>query len=184
MLLRPNSDGLTDFIPAARIEELLRRPAAEASEVRNVLAKSMNKERLSLGEMAALLSVTSPDSLDDMFAAARQLKRMVYGNRIVLFAPLYIGNKCINSCKYCGFRCDNNKVVRRTLADDELRAEVSVLLSRGHKRLVINYGEHPDYDAETIAHAVEVIYAVKSEHGGIRRINVNCAHWMSKAIAR
>ena len=175
MLLRPNTDGLTDFIPAARIEELLRRPPAEASEVRDVLARSMNKERLALEQMAALLSVTSPDLLNEMFAAARELKRMVYGNRIVLFAPLYIGNKCVNSCKYCGFRCDNNKVVRRTLTDDELRAEVAVLLSRGHKRLVIDYGEHSDYDADVIAHAVEVIYSVKSEHGGIRRINVNCA---------
>lgn len=175
MLLRPNSDGLVDFIPAARIEALLRRPEAEASEVRDVLARSMSKQRLTLEEMAALLSVTSPELLEEMFAAARQLKRMVYGNRIVLFAPLYIGNKCINSCKYCGFRCDNQRIVRRTLTDDELRAEVAVLLGRGHKRLVIDYGEHPDYDADVIAHAVEVIYSVKSEHGGIRRINVNCA---------
>ena len=85
MLLRPNSNGLTDFIPAARIEELLRRPAAEACEVRDVLAKSMDKQRLSLEEMAALLSVASPGLLEEMFAAARQLKHMVYGNRIVLF---------------------------------------------------------------------------------------------------
>jgi 2-iminoacetate synthase len=175
MLVRPNSEGLVDFIPAAHIDELLRRTAADAVELREVLAKSMNKERLSLEEMAALLSVTSPELLEEMFAAARQLKQVVYGNRIVLFAPLYIGNKCINSCKYCGFRCGNQQVVRRTLTDDELRAEVAVLLSRGHKRLVIDYGEHPDYDADVIAHAIEVIYSVKTEHGEIRRINVNCA---------
>jgi 2-iminoacetate synthase len=175
MLIRPNSEGLLDFIPAARMEELLRRPAAEAAEVRDVLGKSRNKQRLTLEEMAALLSIAAPDLLEEMFAAARELKQTVYGNRIVLFAPLYIGNKCVNSCKYCGFRCDNQQIVRRTLTDDELRAEVAVLIGRGHKRLVIDYGEHPDYDADVIAHAVGVIYSVKSAHGEIRRVNINCA---------
>jgi len=174
MLIRPNSEGLVDFIPAAKIESLLQQPPAEASEVRAALDKSKNKTRLSLEEMAALLSVTDPDLLEEMFETARQLKKTIYGNRIVLFAPLYIGNKCINSCKYCGFRCDNGKVERRTLTDDELQAEVAVLLQNGHKRLVIDYGEHPDYDADVIAHAVKTIYSVKTEHGSIRRINVNC----------
>jgi 2-iminoacetate synthase len=110
-----------------------------------------------------------------MFGAARDLKKTVYGNRIVLFAPLYIGNKCTNPCRYCGFRVDNHQVVRRTLSDDELRAEVLALIAMGHKRLVIDFGEHPDYDADAIAHAVEIIYATKSGHGEIRRVNVNCA---------
>jgi 2-iminoacetate synthase len=175
MLVRPNSEGLKDFIPAEKIETLLQRKPAEASEVRSIVAKSMDKQRLSLEEMAALLSVTDPDSLEEIFSSARTLKKNVYGNRIVLFAPLYIGNKCINTCKYCGFRCDNQKVVRRTLTDDELRAEVHALINTGHKRLVIDYGEHPDYDADVIANAVRVIYSVKSGHGSIRRVNVNCA---------
>jgi 2-iminoacetate synthase len=175
MLLRPNTEGLKDFIPAAKIEELLVRRPAEAAEVRGVLAKSMDKKRLSLEEMAALLSVDQPDLLEELFSAARTLKKNVYGNRIVLFAPLYIGNKCVNGCKYCGFRSGNEKVVRRTLTDDELRAEVTALVNAGHKRLVIDYGEHPDYDADVIAAAVRVIYSVKSGHGEIRRVNVNCA---------
>ena len=158
MMPHPVSDGLTDFIPAARIEELLDRPAALADEVRPIIAKSMALKRLSLEEMATLLSVTDPDLQEEMFAAARELKKHVYGNRIVLFAPLYIGNKCVNSCKYCGFRQGNDQVVRRTLTDDELRAEVHALVGAGHKRLVIDYGEHPDYGADTIAHAVRVIY--------------------------
>jgi 2-iminoacetate synthase ThiH len=124
------------------------------------LCKSADKQRLSLEEMAALISVTDPDLQEEMFATARELKKGVYGNRIVLFAPLYIGNKCINSCAYCGFRSGNREVVRRTLTDDELRAEVRALLAKGHKRLVIDFGEHPDYDAACIAHAVEVIYSV------------------------
>lgn len=175
MLLRPNTEGLKDFIPAEKIETLLARKPAEASEVRAILAKSMDKKRLSLEEMAALLSVTDPDLLEELFSTARTLKKNVYGNRIVLFAPLYIGNKCVNTCKYCGFRCGNEQVVRRTLTDDELRAEVTALVNAGHKRLVIDYGEHPDYDADVIANAVRVIYSVKSGHGVIRRVNVNCA---------
>ena len=174
-MIVPNSDGLTDFIPRERIETLLRRPPADAAEVRAVLDKSLAKQRLSLEEMAALLSVTDRNLQEEMFAAARDLKRRVYGNRIVLFAPLYIGNKCINSCRYCGFRADNREVVRRTLTDDELRAEVLALIGKGHKRLVIDFGEHPDYTPEVIAHAVKVIYSTKSGHGEIRRVNVNCA---------
>src|SRR5659263_738314 len=170
-MIRPNSEGLTDFIPAARIEELLRRPPAEPAEVHAVLEKSLAKKRLELGEMAALLSVRDPALQEELFAAARELKRTVYGNRIVLFAPLYVGNKCTNSCRYCGFRAENRQVVRRTLSDDELRAEVRVLIAKGHKRLVIDYGEHPDYDAEVIAHAVETIYATKAGNGEIRRVN-------------
>ncbi len=174
MLLHPTSEGLTDFIPAAQIEELLQRPPAEAPEVREILAKSLSKQRLELPEMAALLSVTDPALQRELFDAARLLKRTVYGNRIVLFAPLYIGNKCTNSCVYCGFRADNREIVRRTLTDDELRAEVLALIRAGHKRIVIDYGEHPDYDADVIAHAVEVIYSVREGNGEIRRINVNC----------
>lgn len=175
MLLKPHSQGLTDFIPAAKIETLLARKPADAVELRDVLAKSKNKQRLSLDEMAALLSVLDPALQDEMFNTARELKKTIYGNRIVLFAPLYIGNKCVNTCKYCGFRADNDKVLRRTLTDDELRAEVQALIAKGHKRLVIDYGEHSDYDADVIAHAVGVIYSVKSGHGEIRRVNVNCA---------
>jgi 2-iminoacetate synthase len=174
-MIRPNSDGLTDFIPAARIDALLRRPAAQAAEIHDVLAKSMAKTRLSLDEMAALVSVSDLDLREEMFAAARELKRTVYGNRIVLFAPLYIGNKCTNACAYCGFRAENREVVRRTLTDDELRAEVLALIAKGHKRLVIDYGEHPDYTPEVIAHAVQIIYSTKAGHGEIRRVNVNCA---------
>ena len=120
----------------------------------------MRMERLDLEEMAALLATDDPALQEEIFAAARELKKEVYGNRIVLFAPLYIGNKCINSCTYCGFRSGNEDIVRRTLTDDELRAEVRALIAKGHKRLVIDYGEHPDYGAETIAHAVETIYSV------------------------
>ena len=174
-MIHPSSDGLVDFIPAQRIEELLSRPPASATEVEEILSKSLAKKRLELSEMATLLSVTDPDAQEELFAAARELKRTVYGNRIVLFAPLYIGNKCSNSCLYCGFRAENRQIVRRTLSDDELRSEVLALIAKGHKRLVIDFGEHPDYSPAVIAHAVEIIYATKAGTGEIRRVNVNCA---------
>lgn len=173
---RPLSpERLSDFIPAARIEELLHREPADAAEVRDVLAVSAAKQRLSLEQMAALLSVTDADLQEELFAAARTLKRTVYGNRIVLFAPLYIGNRCTNSCLYCGFRVENREVVRRTLSEDELRGEVLALVGQGHKRLVIVYGEHPDYSAEVIARDVELIYNTKQGPGEIRRVNINAA---------
>ena len=174
MSTRHTSDP-TDFIPHERIAALLRRAAATPGEVREVLAKSAAKQRLSLEEMAVLLSVSDADLLEEIFASARKLKRTIYGNRIVLFAPLYIGNKCTNACRYCGFRVDNREVVRRTLTEEELRAEVLALIAKGHKRLVIDYGEHPDYSAQVIAQAVATIYATKEGNGEIRRVNVNCA---------
>ena len=125
MLLHPTSEGLTDFIPAAQIEELLQRPPAEAPEVRKILAKSLSKQRLELPEMAALLSVTDPALQQELFDAARLLKRTVYGNRIVLFAPLYIGNECMNDCQYCAFRRSNRDQIRRTLDEEEIREETT-----------------------------------------------------------
>ncbi|MDR2586159.1 MAG: [FeFe] hydrogenase H-cluster radical SAM maturase HydG, partial [Prevotellaceae bacterium] len=106
----------------------------------------------------------------------KDLKKAIYGNRIVLFAPLYIGNHCINNCTYCGFRRSLRTTVRRTLNDQELIAEVSQLEREGHKRLILVYGEHPQYTPEFIAHTVKMCYGVKTERGGeIRRVNINAA---------
>ena len=175
-MITPDSTLLTDFIPHARIAELLRRPPAEEKEVQDVVAKAMAKERLELDEMAALLSVRDPDVLESVFEAARELKRTVYGNRIVLFAPLYIGNKCVNSCQYCGFRRENlDGSVRKTLQGESLRAELTALEERGHKRLILVFGEHPDYSPDFIANTVRTCYNTKVGFGEIRRVNINAA---------
>jgi 2-iminoacetate synthase len=175
-MIMPQSDGLRDFIPAARIEALLQRPPATAAEVQAVLAKSLAKQRLELEEMAALLSVREPALLERIFGAARELKRTVYGNRIVLFAPLYIGNKCVNSCRYCGFRVENTGgTVRRTLTDADLRRELTALENKGHKRLILVFGEHPEYTAEFMAACVRTCYETKVGRGEIRRVNINAA---------
>jgi 2-iminoacetate synthase len=171
---QPLSDCACDFIDESHLESLLDDPA-DAVEVRDVIAKSLAKEPLTEAETAVLLNADSPELIEEIFAAARQLKRDVYGNRIVLFAPLYVGNKCINDCAYCGFRRGNKAAIRRTLNVTEVQAQVTALEQKGHKRLILVFGEHPHYTPEFIADTVRAVYAVKDGHGEIRRVNINAA---------
>jgi len=143
--------------------------------VKDVIKKSLDKQRLTLEETAVLVNTTDPDLIDLIKDGAKTLKERVYGNRIVLFAPLYIGNKCSNNCQYCGFRVTNTKAVRKTLTDDEIVNEVIALEENGQKRLILVYGEHPEYSAEYIAHTVKLVYSVKKDNGEIRRVNINAA---------
>jgi len=163
-----------DFIDEDRLHGLLDRQV-DAAEVREVIAKSLAKEPLELEETAVLLGADEPDLVEEVFGAARQLKRDVYGNRIVLFAPLYIGNECTNDCQYCAFRRSNPDAVRRTLSREEIRRQVEALEQKGHKRLIVVFGEHPRYRPEYIADCVREIYSVTVGHGEIRRVNINAA---------
>ena len=164
-----------DFIDDRRIEETLAAARPEPARVREILAKSLAKQRLDPTETAALLRIEDPALWQEVFVTARKLKNDVYGNRIVLFAPLYVGDKCINNCAYCGFKCSNRDVVRKTLTDDELRSELVALEGQGHKRLILVWGEHPDYSAEEMARVVRIAYATKAGKGAIRRVNINAA---------
>ncbi|TNF24502.1 MAG: [FeFe] hydrogenase H-cluster radical SAM maturase HydG [Deltaproteobacteria bacterium] len=165
--------GGAAFIDEDRLHALLRgRP--EATEVRAALAKAMAKEPLTVEETATLLTADG-ELVAEQLEAARALKTAVYGNRIVLFAPLYVGNACVNDCTYCGFRRSNPDCVRRTLGDAELDAQTRALVRQGHKRLILVFGEHPDYDADFIAESVRRVYAVREGHGNIRRVNINAA---------
>lgn len=170
-----------DFIEDARLAALLELPPPSLGEVRDVIARSMAKEPLKVEETAVLLRARDPDVVEETFEAARQLKRDVYGNRIVLFAPLYVGNACVNDCQYCGFRRSNKEAIRRTLNDAELRGQVRALEASGHKRLILAFGEHPAYSAEYIAHVVRIVYETRIHPDGggpcgeIRRVNVNAA---------
>lgn len=163
-----------DFIDDDHLRELLKSPA-EPRRVREIIAKSLAKQALEVEETAVLLSAADPELSEEIFAAARQLKRDVYGNRIVLFAPLYVGNRCVNDCQYCGFRRSNADAIRRTLQTDELQAQVAALELRGHKRLILVFGEHPQYTPEFIAQSVRTVYAVHEGRGDIRRVNINAA---------
>ncbi len=169
------SPGAVDFIDDAYLSSLLQGPAPDRETVQDVIAKSLEKEPLTVEETAALLRTEDPGLLEMIFGAARTLKETVYGNRIVLFAPLYVGNDCVNDCVYCGFRRSNPLAVRRTLTPDELRDQVERLEDAGHKRLILVFGEHPKYDAEFIAEQVRTVYGVRKGRGEIRRVNINAA---------
>lgn len=169
------SRDTVDFIDDRRLTGLLSGPLPERERFRDVLAKSLAKEALSVEETAVLLQSNDPERLEEMFQAARTLKETVYGNRIVLFAPLYVGNDCVNDCAYCGFRSSNRLAVRRTLTPGELQEQVVRLEAAGHKRLIMVFGEHPRYDAEFIAEQVRTVYRTREGHGVIRRVNINAA---------
>ncbi len=172
---RQLSQDAVDFIDDDAIHNLIDSAAGDAPRVREIIAKSMAKEPLTVVETAELLAADDPDLIEEIFNAARALKKSVYGNRIVLFAPLYIGNKCTNDCQYCAFRRSNPDAVRRTLTMRELREQVGALESKGQKRLILVFGEHPTYTPEFIAEYVRACYAHKVDHGEIRRVNINAA---------
>ncbi|NLA24335.1 MAG: [FeFe] hydrogenase H-cluster radical SAM maturase HydG, partial [Bacteroidales bacterium] len=164
------------FIDVEEIENYLETTKNPTKErVREVIAKAVNKQRLNLEETAVLINADAEDLIQEIKEGARELKEKVYGNRIVLFAPLYIGNKCVNNCSYCGFKASNKFAVRRTLTDNELVQEIEALEDNGQKRLILVYGEHPDYSPEYIAHTVKLAYGVKKGNGEIRRVNINAA---------
>lgn len=174
--LKALSAGAVDFIDEDKLHGLLSLPAPTAAEVRAVIAKSLDKQALTVEETAVLLRADSPELIEEIFQAARDLKRRVYGNRIVLFAPLYVGSDCVNDCKYCSFQRSNTETVRRSLSLDELEKQVKALEDRGHKRLILVWGEDPKYTPEHMAECVRKVYATKSGPGGeIRRVNINAA---------
>ncbi len=168
-------ERMKPFIDPEEIWGYINSAKPTKERVRQIIAKSLDKQRLNLEETAMLVNTTDPELVDEILQGARTLKEKVYGNRIVLFAPLYIGNKCTNNCKYCGFRSSNKEAVRKTLNDDEIVKEVEALEDNGQKRLILVYGEHQNYSPEYIAHTVKLVYGIKRGNGEIRRVNINAA---------
>ncbi|MGQ1787720.1 MULTISPECIES: [FeFe] hydrogenase H-cluster radical SAM maturase HydG [unclassified Saccharicrinis] len=169
-------ESMKNFIDNDEINEILestKNPTQE--QVRAIIQKSLDKNRLSLQETAILVNANDPELITEIKEAAKSLKQRVYGKRIVLFAPLYIGNLCINNCSYCGFKAENTAQKRTTLTADDLKEEVKALEDAGHKRLILVYGEHPKYNARFIAESVKTVYSVKHKNGEIRRVNINAA---------
>lgn len=168
-------EAMQPFISEKEIWEMLDQAGADTEKVRAIIAKSLNKQRLTMQETAVLLNTTDPGLIGEIKEGARTLKEQVYGNRIVLFAPLYVGNLCTNNCSYCGFRTSNHAQRRTTLSEEELVSEVRMLEDSGQKRLILVYGEHPKYNADFIADSVRTVYKVKKGNGEIRRVNINAA---------
>lgn len=148
---------------------------ATREEILEILQKAKNKAKLTHLDIAKLLFIEDADMVQEMFEVAGKIKRDVYGNRVVLFAPLYISDFCVNSCTYCGYKRDN-VFHRRRLTMEEIRKEVMILEEMGHKRLALEAGEDPvNCDMEYILEAIDTIYDTYHKNGKIRRINVNVA---------
>ena len=144
--------------------------------IRSIIDKARDCKGLSHREAAVLLECDDNDLLEEIYALAREIKQRFYGNRIVMFAPLYLSNYCVNSCVYCPYHIKNKSIARKKLTQDEIRQEVIALQDMGHKRLAIEAGEDPLHNPiEYILESIKTIYSIKHKNGAIRRVNVNIA---------
>ena len=166
-----------DFINEQKVWETLENNQnPEPSRIREVLNKASEMKGLSLDEVAVLTCIQEPEMLNELFNMANKVKEKIYGNRLVLFAPLYISNLCANECLYCAFRASNKEINRHALPQEHIAREVEVLINQGHKRILLVAGEsYPKEGLQYVLDSVKTIYGVKSEHGEIRRVNVNIA---------
>ena len=167
-----------EFIDHAEILESLdegRKLSSDRAEVARILNKAREYRGLTHREAAALLFVEDEDTLKSIYALAREIKEHIYGRRIVMFAPLYLSDYCVNNCRYCGFHA-SNKTVRRKLSQEELREEVLALEALGHKRLLLEAGEDDrNCPLDYVIECMHTIYATKLRNGSIRRVNVDIA---------
>lgn len=153
---------------------LLRNKSPSNGRIKSILNKALRLKGLNLDDAAALLNMDSKNTaiMQHLFNASFEIKNKIYGNRLVLFAPLYVSNYCSNDCLYCGFRKSNADMKRKTLTGQEMRKEVEILEKQGHKRILMLMGEDfGKYSFDDFLKAISTAYSVKS-HGEIRRINV------------
>ena len=143
---------------------------------RDLIQKGSEAKGLNLKEAAALLNINSPTLLEELHHTAKKVKENIYGNRLVLFAPLYVTNVCVNNCLYCAFRRDNKELKRKTLTLDEIEEEAKFLVLTGQKRILLVAGEHPKKASmDFIGEAIDRIYSINLSGNNIRRLNVNTA---------
>ncbi|HSO89219.1 MAG TPA: [FeFe] hydrogenase H-cluster radical SAM maturase HydG [Draconibacterium sp.] len=166
-----------DFINEQKVWNILEsNQNADFGRIREVLAKAKEMKGLNLEDVAVLTSISDPEMLAELFNTANEVKETIYGKRLVLFAPLYISNLCANECLYCAFRATNKDIVRNALSQEHIARETEVLIKQGHKRILMVAGEsYPNKGFQYVLDSIKTIYAVKSEHGEIRRVNVNIA---------
>ena len=144
-------------------------------KVEDILSKAKRQKGLDPEDISILLQVEEEELLEEIFAIAGKIKKDVYGERVVVFAPLYVSNYCVNTCKYCGYRCKSH-ITRKKLSQEEIAREVEILESMGHKRIALEAGEDPkNCDINYIIESMETIYNTFKDRGNIRRINVNIA---------
>ena len=142
----------------------------------SIISKAKERKGLSHREASVLLACDIPEKVQELYELAEQIKKDFYGNRIVMFAPLYLSNYCVNGCVYCPYHIKNRHMARKKLTQEEVAREVTALQDMGHKRLAIEAGEDPvNNPIEYILECIDTIYKVKHKNGAIRRVNVNIA---------
>ena len=175
----PRSKIAEEFIADEEIQATLAWAQENKSNrelIDSILDKAETFKGLTHREAAVLLDCDIPECNERIFGLAKKIKEHIYGNRIVLFAPLYLSNHCINGCVYCPYHAKNKSIVRKKLTQDQIRQEVIALQDMGHKRLLLEAGEHPRHNPiEYILDSIKTVYSIKHKNGEIRRVNINIA---------
>lgn len=178
-MYRADSKKAEEFISHDEILDTLKY-AEENAGNRELISSIIEKARACKGishrEAALLLECNAPELLEEIFSLAKEIKQKFYGNRIVMFAPLYLSNYCVNSCVYCPYHIKNKTIARKKLSQEDIEREVIALQDMGHKRLALEAGEDPLHNPiEYILESIKTIYGIKHKNGAIRRVNVNIA---------
>ncbi len=175
----PKSLKAEEFIDHQEVLDSLdyaERLASDREAVLGILEKARKHKGLSHREASVLLACEDPSVNEEIYKLAREIKQQYYGNRIVMFAPLYLSNYCINGCVYCPYHLKNKHIPRKKLTQEEIVREVTALQDMGHKRLAIETGEDPKNNPiEYVLESIKTIYGIKHKNGAIRRVNVNIA---------
>ena len=178
-MYNPKSMKAEEFIDHQEIEQTLAYADAhktDAELIDAIIEKAKLRKGLTHREASVLLACELEDRNAQVYALAKQIKQDFYGNRIVMFAPLYLSNYCINGCLYCPYHLKNKRIPRKKLTQEEIRAEVIALQDMGHKRLALELGEDPVHNPiEYVLESIKTIYSVHHKNGDIRRVNVNIA---------
>lgn len=178
-MYNPSSLKAEEFIGHEEVLETLAYAQANKSNeklIDQILEKARERKGLSHREAAVLLDCDIPEKNQEIFELAKQIKQDFYGNRIVMFAPLYLSNYCVNGCVYCPYHMKNKHIARKKLTQEEVRKEVIALQDMGHKRLALEAGEDPvNNPIEYILECIDTIYSIHHKNGDIRRVNVNIA---------
>ena len=175
----PKSKCADEFINHEEIMETLQYADAHKHDKnlqKEILEKAKLRKGLTHREASVLLASDVEEITEEIYQLAKQIKQDFYGNRIVLFAPLYLSNYCVNGCTYCPYHARNHHMPRKKLTQEEIRREVTALQDMGHKRLAIEAGEDPvNNPIEYILESIHTIYNIHHKNGAIRRVNVNIA---------
>ncbi len=178
-MYKVNSMIADEFISHDEILDTLeyaKQNAGNREIVNSIIEKASNCKGISHREAAILLECNDYEMIEKIYSLAREIKQKFYGNRIVMFAPLYLSNYCVNSCIYCPYHVKNKTISRKKLSQEDIRNEVMALQDMGHKRLALETGEHPVHSPiEYVLESIKTIYSIKNKNGAIRRVNVNIA---------